>query len=161
MHQGAKWIAMAAMGVSLLWCQGEAAAPNKRQAGSGIVWHSDVTVAKKVTREKRLPMLVFVTRQDCYYCTKMKQSTYADRDVIAEVHRSFVPVQMSGAGHEPAVQKLGIQLYPTTVLLSPEGEVLDVITGYVPVDELKPRLEAAAGTVRTAGLPKKTTVDPQ
>lgn len=103
-------------------------------------------------RREARPMLLFVTREGCLYCVRMKQQTYADAGVASEITRSFVATTVDGLQQQSLVRQLGVRVYPTTVIISPQNEVLDVIDGFVDSNVLRSRL--AAVTSRTGMVPR-------
>ena len=106
----------------------------------GIQWHVDLAETWKSTREIGRPMLLFVTVEKCAYCAKMKNGTYNDESVVSAVKDTFVPAQVDGRHFEELVDRLEICIYPTTVIISPDHEVLDRVNGYVSAKVLQARL---------------------
>ena len=110
---------------------------------AAIQWHSDPAKAHQLARQQNRPLLLLVTMDGCFYCTKMKQSTYQDAVVASEVADRFVAARIDAKGHRALVEKLGVEVYPTTVIVSPDYRVLDVIRGYVDSSRLRQRMTAA------------------
>src|SRR5215813_5037607 len=69
-----------------------------------VVWHRDAQTASKATRERGRPLLVFVTKDDCYYCTQMKDRTSTDATVAGTINRSFVPLVLDGSSNSPLLK---------------------------------------------------------
>ena len=111
-------------------------------AADVVDWQSDIGQAWKMTQQQDRPLLVFVTSEDCAYCVKMKNSTYADSFVRAQIAACFVPLELNGRDASPLVKDLHVESYPTTFIISPRAVVLDRISGYVPPDALAKRLAA-------------------
>ena len=88
-------------------------------------------------------MLLFITTQNCLYCRKMEHDTFASQKVVWGIQRSCVPVAVAAEKNEALVKKLRVNLYPTTVIISPTSGVVDYIVGYVGPDEFSRRLAAA------------------
>ena len=106
----------------------------------GIQWYVDLDEAWKSTCESGRPMLLFVTLEKCAYCVKMKNGTYNDDGVVSAITDTFVPAQVDGRQFEELVVRLGIRVYPTTVIISPDREVIDRVNGYVSAKVLQARL---------------------
>ena len=100
-----------------------------------LAWHTDVNEAWNTTQRERRPLLVFITHDQCVYCTKMKNGTFAERGVVAAIMQSYVPLTVDGGGPSTLVKDLAITAYPTTFVISPEAVVIDRIEGYVPPAE--------------------------
>jgi hypothetical protein len=108
-----------------------------------LSWNRSVNEAWKKTQQDGRPLLVFVTRADCFYCVKMKGRTYNDSTVAALVNRSFVPLVLDGGTSPPPLLKeLNVSVYPTTFIISPRAVILDRIDGYVAPEALCNRLKA-------------------
>lgn len=112
-------------------------------AEPAILWQDDVNEAWKTSQAQQRPMLLFVTASGCAYCSKMKRETYADRDVIADVSRHFVPATVDAGGQTSLIEKLGVRVFPTTLIIAPNAELLDAISGYVPAETLRNRIAGA------------------
>ena len=111
-------------------------------AADSVGWQTDVNQAWKMTQQQDRPLLVFVTSEDCAYCVKMKNSTYADSFVRAQIAACFVPLELNGRDASPLVKDLHVESYPTTFIISPRAVILDRISGYVPPEALAKRLDA-------------------
>ena len=115
-----------------------------------IKWHSDIDRAWEITQESKQPLLLFVTRPGCAYCTRMKKKTFQDDGVVADVSESFVSAAVDARIWTRFVQRLGVRIYPSTVIISHDNKVLDHIGGYVEPLILRARLEAASRRTRDA-----------
>ena len=108
-----------------------------------IHWYGieNQTEAVNTMKRENRPMLIYLTTTGCYYCKKMKKETYCNPEVAAEINKSFVPIELHKYQAKSLVKKLGIQTYPTTVVVSPKFKVLDRITGYLSAKKFKQRLD--------------------
>jgi thioredoxin-related protein len=136
------------MALTLLAACALSPAANAREE---IIWAATLDEAWELAQEHDRPMLVFITRKNCKYCTMMKSTTYADEKVAREVNNRFVPVMVSAAAAQHLVQKLGIKSYPTTLVIAPDYCLIDEVKGYLPAAEMHRRLGAASH--RMAALP--------
>jgi protein disulfide-isomerase len=105
-----------------------------------VNWHTDVAHAWQQTQQKRRPLLIFVTHQNCIFCTKMKKGTLRDGKIAAKIDGNFVPLVIDGADDCPLLKELNVKAYPATFVVSPEAVILDRIDGYVTADILAKRL---------------------
>lgn len=115
-----------------------------------ILWYSDPAEAHQLARQRHVPMLLLVTMDGCFYCAKMKRSTYRDQVVAADIRRHFVAARIDAKKHVKLAQELGVKVYPTTVIISPDYKVMDVIRGYVDARHLRQRMALATRAVRVA-----------
>lgn len=108
-----------------------------------VEWVADADKAwETMVREKR-PLLIYVTMPRCHYCAVMQEQTYRNPQVVQEINKSFVCLTVHGAEARDLVKSLGITIFPTTVVISPEKKVLLQIDGYLPADKFKQRLATA------------------
>ncbi len=114
-----------------------------------IAWRRNIQEAKAAALDEDRLLVVFVTSGKCKFCTKMKRSTLANAGVIAEIDAHFVAVAGDAQG-AALVAKPRVTAFPTTLLLAPDGKVLDRIKGYVSASELKQRLSVAHRRVSAA-----------
>ena len=115
-----------------------------------IPWHADPAKAHQLARQQERPLLLLLTTSGCHYCSKMKQSTYRDRLVAADITDHFVAARIDAKKHPTLTKKLGVKVYPTTVIISPDYKVVDVIRGYVDAKKLRTRMAVAARRVQVA-----------
>jgi len=108
-----------------------------------VHWRPDLNQAVHEGQQQQRPLLIVFTMERCGYCQLMKKTTYADEHVVASINDNFVPMQISGPEHRRLAQKLGVRLYPTTVIISPENRVIDRMDGYVKPQAMLPRLASA------------------
>lgn len=122
--------------VAALWC-GESRGQDQ------VIWAKTIDEAWELAQEHERPMLVFITRSGCKYCTQMKSVTYANRQVAREINNRFVPVMVSSQAASELVKQLEIRKFPTTLVISPDYRLSAHITGYVPPNQLQQRLTRA------------------
>jgi thioredoxin-related protein len=108
----------------------------------GINWHQEMPAAWQSMRDERRPMLLFVTMDGCRHCTRMKSQTYQDERVVGRIRTSFVAAAINGPRQPDVARRLGVRVYPTTLIISPEYRVIESIRGFVSPDEMTSRLAA-------------------
>ena len=78
----------------------------------------------------------------CHWCHVMDETTYSDDEVIRILNERFIPVRVD-ADIRPDIDSLYNQGgWPSTVILTPDGEVIDG-GNYLPPEEMKDRLGRA------------------
>jgi len=115
-------------------------------------WKTDADQAWRSAQQDQRLMLLFITTQNCLYCRKMEQDTFANQKVASGIQRNCVPVAVQAENNETLVQKFRVRSYPTTVIISPTSGVVDYIVGYLGPDQFSRRLDAAAQRSRTAAV---------
>ena len=111
-----------------------------------IEWRTDYAAARKESQETGLPILVQIGNEDCFYCKKMEATTLKDLGV-ATLIGNFIPLKINGAKDANLVQKLNVQLYPTTVLAGADGTIHAFVQGYVEADTFKEQLKRTSELV--------------
>ncbi len=120
----------------------------------GSEWKTDFETARKIAAEQGKPLLVDFYTDWCGYCRKLDRDVYS-REAFRTKAESFVLVRVNPEKDAPSralASRYGVQGFPTTVFVSPEGEKLHVIVGYRPLkgylaemDKAKTRFEQARG----------------
>ena len=80
----------------------------------------------------------------CLHCDKMIATTFRDIGVRQTLGTSFVAAAIKGSERPDLMDHLSIRSFPTTLLVSPEGEVLDQMVGYVDAEKFQSRLNVVA-----------------
>ena len=68
---------------------------------------------------------------NCTFCRKMAHNTYGNAQVQSLLRGRTESVMAHSDDYATLIKKLGIRGYPSSLLISPEGEVLDFIEGYM------------------------------
>ncbi len=71
----------------------------------------------------------------------MKREALTDPYVQTLVTRDFVSAQIDAEQHPSLVEEYGVRLFPTVLVLTPQGKLMDRIEGYVTAGQLTNRLE--------------------
>ncbi len=120
-----------------------------------IKWHTDLNKAWGQALAEGRPLLMFVVRDGCTYCDKMKATTYANPQLAAEINESFVALMIKPKQGTRFAKDFKIKGYPTTLVISPQSKVLDRMKGYLPPQKLRQHLNAAEARLNaTANRPQ-------
>lgn len=95
-----------------------------------VDWRSDYNAARREAAEKDRPIILDFGTENCVWCKKLDAVTFRDADVVKRLNGQFVALKIDGEKDAALAEKLRIQKYPTVVLASPEGKILDVIEGF-------------------------------
>jgi len=119
------------------------AQPSAARAGDvSVKWQPNVKSAVSVAQKEERPLLVYVSTAQCGYCRKLERTTWTDQNVARLVQTDFVPVKIHGEKNLKFCNRMGIDGFPTTLVLSPDGELIAKVDGYVPPQEMLKRLNA-------------------
>ncbi len=106
-------------------------------------WMTDFEAAQTAAQEKGLPMLIDFTGSDwCGWCIKLDREVFTHAEFVDYANSNLVLVEIDfprdkeqsdelKAQNEALAEKYGIRGFPTIVLLSSDGELIDK-TGYRP-----------------------------
>jgi len=134
----------------VILCQGVAYAETVSQSKKAPLFrHSSYPAAWTAAQESNRPILIYVSMPQCPHCEKMVNKTFERRSIKDLVSGSFETVYAGRYTHAELVKKLSVKWYPTTVLVSPNNKVLDVIEGYVDAAKFKRHLQTGLAAVGT------------
>ena len=114
-------------------------------ADEGLVWLDYASGVGKAKAEGRFVLIDFWTTW-CHWCKVMDKETYAHAAVIARLEKDFVAVKVNAEGKsaiggeggmsgEQLARAFGVDSYPTTWFLDPEGGKVAPLAGYMPPEE--------------------------
>lgn len=112
--------------------------------GTPIFWLADYNLARQQGIEQHRPVLLFVTTDGCVYCERMLDQVFKDEKVQADLNSNFVPAMLKLNASAELAQQLKITIYPTTVIISPDGKILDYVRGYLSTDQFQARMADAS-----------------
>lgn len=101
-----------------------------------IVWQRDIKRAMDESAKSGRPLLIKASTDWCHYCKKMQRETFSNKRIASHVNACFIPVYVDGDIHKGLIRQLGIRSYPTTVVVSPQMQVVTKISGYRTVSQL-------------------------
>jgi len=108
--------------------------------GKGLFTHTTVQQAWKSSMATNKPLLVMFTSDNCVYCRKMMKETYRNPAIVRMLSENTETVLAHARDNRDLVQKLGVRGYPSTLLVSPQGEVLDFMEGFVDAQAFAARI---------------------
>jgi thioredoxin-related protein len=95
----------------------------------------DLHAAQRASVATGRPKLIVVGGRKCHYCKKLDAEVFANPTVARYINASFIPVHLDHEKHARETQILEVRSLPTSVILSPEADLLGSIEGYVNVRE--------------------------
>lgn len=111
------------------------------------IWQTDAEAAFKTSKQEQRPLLLYVGMENCIFCRKMERTTFADEAVVKSLQTEFVTATVQAEKRADLVKWFKITSFPTTVIVSPDGKVIDYLPGYVAPDKMKQRLGMAVTRV--------------
>jgi len=130
--------------------------PNPPRQRSVLFTQTSVEKGWQQAVAQKRPLLVMFTMDNCQYCEKMLSQTYRHPAIERMLRQNAVTVLAHANSHQALVKKLGIRSFPTSLLVSPKGEVLDLVQGYVDAQQFAqrvgPKLTSAQRVPATAAI---------
>jgi thioredoxin-related protein len=124
-----------------------AAKPDAQQLDEQPLFDSyELVDALQAARESRRMLVAFVTTRSCYYCVKMKQESLSDPEVQSTAAQCFTTAKIDGDTCPDFIERHGIRMFPTVLILTSQGALVDRIEGYVTGDQLASRLRQASSS---------------
>ncbi len=129
------WLAMGGRDArSLAW-----SAP----ANSKIAWQTDLYESHEAAVKKNRPVLIVFTASWCAYCHKLVKEVTADAPLTSLINEKFVPTLLDFDKEAKVAKVLEVEVLPTTVILSPQVDLLLFKAGYMKTDAYQKLLQEA------------------
>ncbi|HEV2877948.1 MAG TPA: DUF255 domain-containing protein, partial [Candidatus Eremiobacteraceae bacterium] len=97
--------------------------PRKNRAAE-IHWRQWGDAAFAEAKEQGKPVLLAISAVWCHWCHVMDETTYSAPTVIEQINQHFIPVRVDNDQRPDVNLRYNMGGWPTTALLTPEGEVL-------------------------------------
>ncbi|MBV8264603.1 MAG: DUF255 domain-containing protein, partial [Candidatus Eremiobacteraeota bacterium] len=89
-----------------------------------IHWQQWGDAAFARAAEENKPVLLAISAVWCHWCHVMDETSYSDPAIITQIDERFVPVRVDNDQRPDVNARYNMGGWPTTALLTPEGEVL-------------------------------------
>jgi len=98
-----------------------------------MVWNDDMVSAQKLADSSDKNIMLFFTGEWCSPCRIMKREIFGDKEAMNAINAKVIPVEINidDPNVEELVKHYNIGATPTTVLIDPEGNVIDYAVGKV------------------------------
>jgi hypothetical protein len=81
-------------------------------------------------QQQRKPLLIYVSMPQCAYCRKLEREAFAESRLQELIKTRFVAVQAVADRDIELIQRWGIRVYPTVLVISPENKIAWSAVGY-------------------------------
>ena len=113
------------------------------RSGRTVTFLRDFSEAQLLADEERKNLFIDFETTWCGPCKLMDQWVYT-ADAVVEAAAPLVAVKVDGDEHPDLKERFGVTGFPTMVLLSPDGEELRRLSGYVNVADMRNFLEGGS-----------------
>jgi uncharacterized protein YyaL (SSP411 family) len=114
--------------------------PNR---ASEIKWRTWGDAAFGQAREQNKPVLLAISAVWCHWCHVMDETSYSSADIIRVINEKYVPVRVDNDERPDVNRRYNMGGWPSTVFLTPEGEIIHGGT-YVPPEQMWQALNGVA-----------------
>jgi len=94
-------------------------------------WYTDLDKAHQVALKQNKPLLLLFTSKNCLFCRKLEAETLASPTIQKRIREQFVPVLLDLEKNARAARILKIQGVPTTIIITPQADLIGRIEGFV------------------------------
>ena len=109
---------------------------------------SDFDSGQARMRKEGRPLLLYITAQGCTYCERLRSEAFSLSHVISDINQSFIPVKVDGRLRQDIAQRFQVRLFPTLAIIHPNGEVVEMWSGYTSVDDFQAHLRIGKSRIR-------------
>lgn len=100
-----------------------------------VQWLDNLETARRASVATGRPMLIVFGGQHCVFCKKLDKEVFAHPVVAKYINTAFIPVHLDFEKNVRAAKVLEVKSLPTSVILSPEADLLGSIEGFVQTRE--------------------------
>ena len=136
-------LASIAIAASVILCRGAIA--------DEISWSTDIEDSLRRATDNGQPVLMEFTADWCVFCKKMEKTTFSSPEVTQRISQNFVAVKVNADENKALTRDLGIKGLPAILIVSPDLNVIQRISGFQTPEALIPKLDAVI-----ASRPKPT-----
>ncbi|MFZ5831404.1 MAG: thioredoxin family protein [Planctomycetota bacterium] len=111
-------------------------------------WQATLDNAKRLAGQTNRLVLVFVHADWCQYCKVMEREFLDSPASLGRMQDGYVPVKVNADQFPMTAKQYGVDRMPTTLILSPDGQLLDKIQGRVAEPQFFARLDQVSAAVR-------------
>lgn len=106
-----------------------------------LAWRRSYKQAAEEARQRRRPILIKVTATWCGPCRQMQQLTFTDERVRRRLGRDFILLELDADEHSQVIADFRVEAFPTTLVVSPELNVIKRLKGFQSARDLVNVLE--------------------
>ena len=102
-----------------------------------VRWRQDYSRARQEATRKNLPLVISFRTPACSWCDQMEARTFGDPAVAARINEGFIPLKIDSSTETMLTRALQVATFPTTVVASPQGQVLAYQKGFVDAERMQ------------------------
>lgn len=131
-----------------------------------IKWQTSLQKAAELAQKSGKPILVQFTAEWCTFCHKMLDETLSNQKIAKQINECFIPVVLDADANEQIVAALGVEAFPTTVVISSDLKSANRMVGFFQPAQFESQLapfckETRAKLAKAAAKKKPVKAEPQ
>jgi protein disulfide-isomerase len=115
---------------------------------SPFPWESNLENAKRLAAQSNRLVLVHFWATWCGPCKKMEAEVFSQPGVAAAIQANYVPVKINADQMPETAKQFGITGLPTDVVITPQGQVVDMVGKAVEATQYVAHFNQVADTAR-------------
>ncbi|MCX5773168.1 MAG: DUF255 domain-containing protein [Fusobacteria bacterium] len=115
--------------VLLAFAETTSSTPN--QKASTIRWQPYSQAFAQAQKQNKL-VYVYIGSDTCYYCKKMEQETFTDKNVISVLNNNYIATEINIDKNPSLASQFNVQGTPVSVFITPNQKIIGQIPGYLP-----------------------------
>lgn len=108
-------------------------------------------------QELDIPILLGISAVWCHWCHVMDETTYSNKKVVEHINKNFIPIRVNRDQRPDIDKRYNMGGWPSTVFLTPEGEILTGGT-YIPPQQMMFLLDQVSRTYKRNKIELKTKI---
>jgi thiol-disulfide isomerase/thioredoxin/YHS domain-containing protein len=116
-----------------------------------VRWEPTLDNAQRLAAQSNRLVLIHFWAPWCVVCKRMEAEVVNQPSVAADVTANYVPVKINADSFPATAQRYGVTALPTTVITTPQGQLLDSMRGRVEATEYVARLRRVATEAKQRG----------
>ena len=108
---------------------------NLAMTGTAINWR-DYTPGMAMAAKGSKSIFLYFHATWCTYCTKLKETTFKDKKILAYLEKNFVSIQVDTDKNQALSNEWKVKGLPTMWFLEPDGTRINSIPGYLDAAQL-------------------------
>lgn len=144
----AHWQALVAVVATL----GAASTAAGQQA---VRWQTNLDAARQMAAQSNRLLLLHFWSETCEPCARMERDVFSRPEVAAALEANYVPVKINVRQFPMTAQHFSVTAWPTELVVTPQGQVLDRSVGYQPPAAYLGRLHQIATYARSHTAPNQ------
>jgi thioredoxin-like negative regulator of GroEL len=100
-----------------------------------VKWRVDYNAARKEAQEKSMPLMLDFGASWCVPCKRFLETTCRDPKIVAMLNGQFIPVKIDAEKDTGLTQALQITSFPTIVVATASGRILETVMGFKEAEE--------------------------